>query len=68
MMFWGARPQAKQYIGKKGEPRPAWTYRGARRNLARSMHWPARYRWRVWWRAIKDHMAGKPNVQLARPA
>lgn len=61
MKFWGARPQEKQYFPKKGQPRPAWTYRGARRNLAREMHWPDRYRWRIVWRAIKARIAGLGN-------
>lgn len=62
MKFFGARPQAEQYVPKKGEPRPEWTYRAARRNAARIMQWPARYRWRVWWQAMKDQVAARAVV------
>lgn len=62
MNFFGARKQSEQYIAKKGEPRPVWSYRPARRNAARAMHWPARYRFRVWFaetmRQVREKMAG----------
>lgn len=65
MRFWGARPQSQQYVPKKGVPRPAWTYRGARRNLARSMHWPERYRWRRWWAEMKARVTATAAAQDA---
>lgn len=70
MKFFGARKQSEQYIPKRGIVRPGWTYRGARRNAARIMHWPERYRYRVWWRAvlnqIKAKMRGTPEAALAQ--
>lgn len=62
MRFFGARSQREQYIPRKGTNRPGWSYRGARRNAARLMHWPERYRWRVWLaettRLVKEKMKG----------
>ncbi len=65
MRFFGAREQRDQYIPRKGVPRPSWSYRGARRNLARIMHWPERWRFRVWLRnAINAALAkaAKPII------
>jgi hypothetical protein len=59
MHYWGSRSQAQQYVPKPGVKRPAWSYRAARRNLARVMHWPDRYRWRIWWRGVKAALAAK---------
>ncbi len=59
MNFFGARKQSEQYVPKSGVARPDWSYRGARRNAARTMHWPERYRWRVWWRALMDQARAK---------
>ena len=52
MNFFGARKPSEQYIPKRGACKPGWAYRAARRNAARAMHWPARYRWRVWLREM----------------
>lgn len=57
MYFWGARKPSDQYIVKSGVPRPGWTYRGARRNAARDMQWPTRYRWRRFIAAMKAKVA-----------
>lgn len=55
LKFWGVRPDG-EHVGKTGTPRPAWTYRGARRNAARDAHWPTRYRWRVLVRRIREQI------------
>lgn len=56
LKFFGVR-QDGDYSPKKKQPRPGWTYRYARRNEARAAHWPARYRWRVVARMIREKMA-----------
>lgn len=56
LKFWGVQNDG-EYAGKKGTPRPGWTYRYARRNAARDAHWPMRYRWRVWLRMLRERMA-----------
>jgi len=43
LMNWGV--PYTEYRGKY--PRPACTYRGARRNAARAAHWPLRRRYRL---------------------
>lgn len=53
LKFWGVKPDG-EYVSKKGRPRPAWSYRCARRNAARAAHWPAMYRWRRMIAAIRD--------------
>ncbi len=55
-------------ITKTGVPRPAWTYRGARRNAARDLHWPARYRWRNIVRAIRAKAEAMLKAKGAVPA
>ena len=45
LRFWGVRPDGELTQSKK-QPRPAWSYRGARRNAARDAHWPLRMRYR----------------------
>jgi hypothetical protein len=62
MNFFGARQQTQQYIPKGGVPRPGWTYRGARRNAARDLQWPARYRWRRFIAAMKAKVMGTGAV------
>lgn len=57
LKFWGVKPDGEQYVGKKGIPRPGWTYRYARRNAARAAHWPMRYRWRVFMRMLREKIA-----------
>lgn len=57
MKYFGARSQAEQYVVKTGVPRPDWTYRGARRNAARDLQWPERYRWRRFIAAMKAKVA-----------
>lgn len=44
LMNWGV-PFTDYRTGR--DPRPACTYRGARRNAARAKHWPARRRYRL---------------------
>lgn len=53
LKFWGVRDDG-EYSRKKNEPRPGWTYRGARRNAARIAHWPRRYRWRLFMRQLRE--------------
>lgn len=61
LKFWGVRKDG-EHVSKKGKPRPAWTYRYARRNAARAAHWPLRYRWRVFMQMLRERMAAmKPK-------
>lgn len=68
MHYFGARPQAEQYTTTTGVPRPGWTYRGARRNAARDLHWPDRYRWRYFLRALREKVAAMMKDKGAVPA
>lgn len=68
MHYWGARPAKAQYIPETHVPRPLWTYRGARRNAARDLHWPGRYRWRRFIAAIRAKVAALQSSKGAVPA
>jgi hypothetical protein len=46
----------KGYTPTKGTPRPAWTYRGARRNALHAKRWGGEYGpadWPPAWRRVK---------------
>lgn len=68
MNYFGARPANEQYMPKAHVPRPAWTYRGARRNAARDMQWPARYRYRRIMAMIRAKLAQMKSGSKAEPA
>lgn len=67
LKFWGVREDG-EYSKSKHQPRPGWTYRGARRNVARLAHWPRRYRWRLFMRQLRERAQAMIAQRRAAPA